>query len=124
MSQQRDVIDPQANQVNSQTDLPERMPAIKDEETEGTRQKYAAEVLCKNELVAEEGDVNGGELAELDHDGTLLEALPKEFVAGVFAGEDATLAVLDWSEEEAVGALELEPTDVVGTLAARDEIVL
>src|SRR5258706_4550100 len=53
----------------------------------------------------------------------LLEALPEEFVGGVFAGQDAAFAVFHGDEIEAMVALELEPADVIGAAAAGNEIV-
>src|SRR5260221_9421748 len=53
----------------------------------------------------------------------LLEALPEEFVGGVFAGEDAAFVVFHGDEIEAIVALELEPADVIGAAAAGNEIV-
>src|SRR5258708_21492925 len=59
----------------------------------------------------------------VDSHSALLEALPEEFEGGVFAWEDAAFAVFHGDEIEAIVALELEPADVVGALAAGNEIV-
>src|ERR1700674_2881627 len=53
----------------------------------------------------------------------LLEALPEQFESSVLAGDHASLAVFHGDEIETVVAWELEPTDVVGALAARNKIV-
>jgi hypothetical protein len=65
----RHVVDPQADKIDAEYDLPEGVLPEQDKKTKRCREDSSTGELGNNHAATEESDVNGGEFSEVDRHG-------------------------------------------------------